>query len=340
MSLPKFFKLSKEVRAARQRGKPIVALESTVITHGLPRSPSLRGGRSRAEPDMATPKPASDAPLNLRLARDLESIVRAEGAVPATIAVLDGRICLGLEADELDWLARNSEVGVEALAGAVRKLSSRDLAAAVTAGASGGTTVAATLRIAAMAGIRVFATGGIGGVHRGSGWDVSADLGELTQQPVLLVCAGAKAILDLSATLEYLETLSVPVIGYQTDEFPAFYSIESGLSTSARADNPQEVAALARTHWDLSGCGLMLVAPPPMESALPRGDVESWIAQALAEAEAQDVRGQAVSPFLLKRVSELSSGRSLAANLALLKNNALIAAQIATIMDAKPRHLA
>ena len=260
--------------------------------------------------------------------------------MPATIAVLDGRICLGLEADELDWLARNSEVGVEALAGAVRKLSSRDLAAAVTAGASGGTTVAATLRIAAMAGIRVFATGGIGGVHRGSGWDVSADLGELTQQPVLLVCAGAKAILDLSATLEYLETLSVPVIGYQTDEFPAFYSIESGLSTSARADNPQEVAALARTHWDLSGCGLMLVAPPPMESALPRGDVESWIAQALAEAEAQDVRGQAVSPFLLKRVSELSSGRSLAANLALLKNNALIAAQIATIMDAKPRHLA
>lgn len=302
MSLPKHFKLSKEVRSARQRGKPMVALESTVITHGLPR------------------------PQNLELARDLESIVRAEGAVPATIAVIDGRICVGLEANDLERLADDKSA---------RKLSSRDLAAAVTAGAGGGTTVAATLRIAAMAGIRVFATGGIGGVHRGSQWDVSADLSELARQPVLLVCAGAKAILDLPATLEQLETLGVPVIGYQTDEFPAFYSIGSGLSTSARADTDQQASALARTHWDLGGGGLLLAAPPPAESALPRAEVEAWIAQALAEADVQGIRGQGVSPFLLRRVSELSGGRSLAANLALLKNNAMIAASVAKVLDSK-----
>jgi pseudouridine-5'-phosphate glycosidase len=306
VTLPKSFRFSKEVNQARQHGKPIVALESTVITHGLPR------------------------PQNLQLARDLESIVRTEGAIPATIAVLDGRICVGLQPDEMEHLAKSS--GVEALAGSVRKLSFRDLASAVTDKASGGTTVAATLRVATMAGIRVFATGGIGGVHRGSHWDVSADLPELARKPVLLVCAGAKAILDLPATLEQLETLGVPVIGYQTDNFPAFYSVESGLPTSARADDPQQVAEIARTHWQLGGGGLMLAVPPPAESALPRADVEAWIAQAIDEAEAQSIRGQAVSPFLLKRVSELSGGRSLEANLALLKNNAEIAAQVAKAM--------
>jgi pseudouridine-5'-phosphate glycosidase len=308
MAFPKYFKLSKEVSVARQRGKPIVALESTVITHGLPRL------------------------QNLQLARDLEAIVRTEGAIPATIAVLDGRICIGLEADELERLATSS--GVEALAGAVRKLSSRDLAAAVTDKTSGGTTVAATLRVAAMAGIRVFATGGIGGVHRSDGWDVSADLAELAQQPVLLVCAGAKAILDLPATLEHLETLGVPVIGYQTGEFPAFYSIESGLPTGTRIDRPEEAAALARTHWELGGGGLLLAAPPPADGALPRAEVETWIAQAQADADAQGIHGQAVSPFLLNRISELSGGRSLAANLALLRNNASIAAQVAKVLAA------
>lgn len=304
MNLPKYFKFSKEVGAARQHGQPIVALESTVITHGLPR------------------------PQNLALAREMESVVRAEGVVPATIAVLDGRVCIGLEPDELQRLAADE---------GARKLSSRDLAPAVTAVASGGATVAAALRIAAMAGIRVFATGGIGGVHRGSQWDVSADLSELARQPVLLVCAGAKAILDLPATREQFETLGVPVVGYLTGDFPAFYSVESGLPTSARADSPQDAANLARTHWELGGGGVLLAAPPPAESALPRAQVETWIAQALAEADAQGIHGQAVSPFLLKRVSELSGGRSLQANLALLKNNAGIAAQVAKLLDLKPK---
>jgi pseudouridine-5'-phosphate glycosidase len=294
--LPKYFKLSKEVQAAREKGGPLVALESTVITHGLPR------------------------PQNLQLARDMEETVRAEGATPATITVVAGRICVGLEPEELERLAND---------GQARKLSSRDLAAAVANGASGGTTVAGTLVVAAQAGLHVFATGGIGGVHRGSQWDVSADLGVLAKQPVLVVCAGAKAILDLPATLEQLETLGVPVVGYQTDEFPAFYSIESGLATSARVDSAVEAAAVARVHWELGGAGILLAAPPPAASALPRKDVEAWIEQALREAEDQNISGQAVSPFLLKRVSELSEGRSLAANLALLKNNARLAAQVA-----------
>jgi len=304
MSIPKSIKFSKEVSKARQRGNPIVALESTVITHGLPR------------------------PENMQLARDLESIVRSEGAVPATIAVLNGRVCVGVEASELERLATDESA---------HKLSSRDLAAAVADEASGGTTVAATLRVASMAGIRVFATGGIGGVHRGSYWDVSADLPELARQPVLLVCAGAKAILNLPATLEQLETLGVPVIGYQTDKFPAFYSIESGLPTSARADSSEQVAEIACTHWDLRDGGLMLAVPLPAESALPRADVEAWIVQAQAEADAQGIHGQEVSPFLLKRVSELSGGRSMAANLALLKNNATIAAKVAKVLNTKSK---
>jgi pseudouridine-5'-phosphate glycosidase len=227
---------------------------------------------------------------------------------------------VGLEPAQLEALANNPNV---------RKLSSRDLAAAVAQKASGGTTVAATLRIAASARIRVFATGGIGGVHRGSQWDISADLPELARQPLVLVCAGAKAILDLPATLEQFETLGVPVVGYGSDNYPAFYSVESGLSTSNRVDDAAEAALLARTHWQLGGGGVLLAAPPPTETAIEREEVEAWIVQAQAEAEAQDIRGQRVSPFLLARVAELSSGRSLQANLALLKNNARIAAEIA-----------
>jgi pseudouridine-5'-phosphate glycosidase len=291
--------LSKEVAAARKTGKPLVALESTVVTHGLAQG------------------------VNLELARAMEDIVRAAGSVPATIAVLDGRLCVGLEAAELDRLATDQNV---------RKLSTRDLAPALIDKASGGTTVAATLRVAALAGIRVFATGGIGGVHRGSGWDISADLLELARQPVLLVCAGAKAILDLPATLEHFETLGVPVLGYRTDEFPAFYSIESGLPVSARVDSPNAAGALAGAHWELGGGGLLLAAPPPAESALLKIEVDAWIAQALVEAEAQSIHGQAVSPYLLSRVSELSGGKSMAANLALLKNNAQIAAQVAKFL--------
>lgn len=294
--LPNTFKLSKEVASARKAGRPIVALESTVITHGLPRGE------------------------NLELARAMEEIVRGEGGVPATIGVVAGRICVGMEAAELDQLAADA---------AARKLSTRDLAPAVADKASGGTTVASTLRVAAMAGIRVFATGGIGGVHRGSVWDVSTDLPELARQPVLLVCAGAKAILDLPATLEQFETLGVPVIGYGTNEYPAFYSIESGLATSARVDDPKQAAAVTKTHWELGGGGLLLANPIPVAVALPKTEVDAWISQALGEAEQQGIHGQAVSPYLLRRVAELSGGRSLQANLALLKNNAKVAAQVA-----------
>lgn len=301
MKLPGMFKLSPEVSKAILHGKPVVALESTVITHGLPR------------------------PQNLELAHALEAIVREGGATPATIAVIDGELCVGLEPAQLEALANTPDV---------RKLSSRDLAAAVAQKASGGTTVAATLRIAASARIRVFATGGIGGVHRGSQWDISADLPELARQPLVLVCAGAKAILDLPATLEQFETLGVPVVGYGSDNYPAFYSVESGLSTSNRVDNAAEAAALARVHWQLGGGGVLLAAPPPAETAIPREEVEAWIVQAQAEADAQGVRGQGVSPFLLARVAELSSGRSLQANLALLKNNARIAAEVAKELSA------
>ncbi|UYN90114.1 MAG: pseudouridine-5'-phosphate glycosidase [Anaerolineales bacterium] len=290
------FKLSLEVSQAILHGQPVVALESTVITHGLPR------------------------PQNLELAQALEAIVRAEGAIPATIAVIDGELCVGLDTAQLEARANDPEV---------RKLSSRDLAAAVAQKASGGTTVAATLRIAASARIRVFATGGIGGVHRGGHWDISADLPELARQPLVLVCAGAKAILDLPATLEQFETLGVPVVGYGTDAYPAFYSVDSGLATSNRVEDAAGAAALARAHWQLGGGGVLLAAPPPAEAAIPRDEVEAWITQAQAEANAQGIRGQAVSPFLLARVAQLSGGRSLQANLALLKNNARIAAGVA-----------
>lgn len=294
--LPKIFIFSKEVLAAIDKGKPTVALESTVITHGLPR------------------------PQNLQLAQALEEIVREEGATPATIAVLDGRICVGLDGADLERLSNDTKA---------RKLSSRDLGAVVANKASGGTTVAATLRVAAQAGLRVFATGGMGGVHRGSHWDVSADLLELAKQPVLLVCAGVKAILDLPATLEQLETLGVPVVGYKTNAFPAFYSVESGLELDTRADSAKDVAQLAQVHWQLGGAGIMLANPVLPESGLARAKVEAWIEQALEEATQREISGQAVSPFLLQRVSELSEGKSLQANLALLKNNARLAAQIA-----------
>lgn len=295
-TLPKYFKLSKEVQAALAKGEPIVALETTVITHGLPR------------------------PQNLQLAKDLEAIVRDLGVTPATIGVVQGSICVGLDENELEQLASDTRAS---------KLSSRDLAAAVAQKASGGATVAGTLRIAAKVGLHVLATGGIGGVHRGEHHDVSADLGELAKQPVLIVCSGAKAILDLPATLEYLETLGVPVVGYQTDEFPAFYSIESGLQTSGRVNNPSEVAELARPHWELGGAGILLTVPPPAASALKTKQVESWIEQALKDAGKRGISGQAISPFLLERVSELSQGKSLETNLALLKNNAKVAAQVA-----------
>jgi pseudouridine-5'-phosphate glycosidase len=289
--------VSPQVRAALEGGAPVVALESTVIAHGLP------------------------WPDNLVLGQELESIVRAAGAVPATVAVLEGVMRVGLEEAQLEVLARGS--GVE-------KLSRRNLAAAVATGRTGATTVSATMLIAWAAGIRVFATGGIGGVHRGDRTDVSADLPELARTPMIVVCAGAKAILDLPATLEWLETWGVPVVGYQTSEFPAFFSRSSGLPLETRADSPAEVAAIARAAWRNGLTSAVLVTVPCPESvAVPRERIDHAVTEALRDAERAGIRGRAVTPFLLKRVSELTGGESRAANLALLRNNAAIAAETA-----------
>ena len=290
-----------EVELALAEGRPVVALESTLITHGLHR------------------------PVNLEVAKSLEQVVREEGAVPATIAILGGRITAGLLPEELEYLA-NSD--------AVRKCSRRDLPIVMARGEDGATTVAATMMIAHAAGIRLFATGGIGGVHRGHPFDVSADLMELSRTPVTVVCAGAKAILDLPLTLEVLETQGVPVIGFQTDDFPAFYSRSSGLPVDVRCDVPEEVAALIRSRDQLHlSAGLLVAAPVPESDALPREGVEQAIEQALADADAQGIRGKAVTPFLLPRVSELTGDASCKTNIALLHNNARIAARIASALS-------
>ena len=300
--IPTSFVFGKEVALARRLGTAVVALESAVITHGLPR------------------------PHNLQLAQALEQTVRDQGATPATIALMDGRVHIGLSAEELERLAENHA----APEGPARKISRRDFGIALVRRETGGTTVAGTLIAARLAGIRVFATGGIGGVHRHAPFDVSADLPELGRSPLVVVCAGAKAILDLPATVEYLETVGVPVIGYGTDEFPAFFSRESGLPVTARADSPEEVAHIAWAQWALGLNGAVLVAqPPPEQAALPARDVEVVVARALEQAEKAGIRGSAVTPFLLERVSQLSEGASLNANLALLENNARLAAQIA-----------
>jgi pseudouridine-5'-phosphate glycosidase len=275
----------------------IVALESTVITHGLPR------------------------PQNLVLARDMERIVRENGSMPATIAILDGKIHIGLTDVELERLANEENV---------RKISRRDFATAILKKECGGTTVAGTMFAAHRAGIKVFATGGIGGVHEVEALDISTDLQALSDTPMLVVCAGAKAILDLPATLEYLETMAVPVIGYGTDEFPAFYSRQSGLSVSARLDSPQEVVAFAETHWGLGMDSAILVCQPlSPEEEIPQERIDGAIQQARQEAHTQGIHGQPLTPFLLARLSELTGGESLKANLKLLKNNAKLAAQIA-----------
>ncbi len=295
-----FFSVQPEVEQVINDHKPVVALESTVITHGLP------------------------FPENVDLARQMENVIRQKNCTPATIAILEGVIHIGLDEQQLTRLAQ---------ADGMRKVSVRDIASTVALHSSGGTTVAATLAIAQQAGIKVFATGGIGGVHRQAPFDVSADLGELSRARLVVVCAGAKAILDIPATLEVLETNGVPVIGYQTDEFPGFYSISSGMKVSARANSAEEVAELARMHWELGLGGSVLVAvPPPKEVALDRAVVETAIQAALAEAQALDIHGQEVTPFLLSSVSEYTRGASLKANLGLLVNNATVAADIAQVI--------
>jgi pseudouridine-5'-phosphate glycosidase len=289
--------IAAEVRAAVLRGQAVVALESTVIAHGLP------------------------WPENVQVAAELEALVREGGAVPATVAVLDGQLRVGLDADERERLGR----------GGVVKAGAGDLAMLLASGGSGATTVSATLVAAARAGIAVFATGGIGGVHRGDAWDVSSDLTTLARERVAVVSAGAKSILDLPRTLEALETLGVPVIGYQTSEFPAFYARESGLALEHRADDATRLASLLRAHWrTLSQPGGVLVANPiPAADALPRGEIDTVIADALAEADRRAVRGKALTPFLLAELRARTSGRSVAANLALLRANVRLAAAIA-----------
>ena len=301
-TLPKAVIFHQPVADALRKGLPVLAFESAVITHGLPR------------------------PYNLELARSVEAEALAAGVVPATIAVLNRRVHIGLNDQQQELLAAPSVEGQAA----ARKISRREFGIALATGAPGGTTVAGTLIAARSVGIRVFATGGIGGVHRNAPFDVSADLPELARSPLVVVCAGAKAILDLPATLEYLETSGVPVIGYQTEEFPAFYSRESGLLVDACAQSADEVAEIARAQWGMGLNGaILVVVPPPQESAIPASEVESCIQQALEEARAQNIRGSAVTPFLLARVSELSHGTSMTANLALLRNNARVGAQIA-----------
>jgi len=300
MRTASFFHLHPPAQAARDEGRPLVALESAVISHGLP------------------------WPDNLELARDMEAAVRAGGAEPATIALLDGRVRVGLGDQELEHLAQASGIW---------KISRRDLPVAVAQRRDGATTVAGTILIAHQAGIRVMAIGGIGGVHRGDPTDVSADLPEIARTPIVVVCSGAKAILDLRATLEWLETWGVPVVGYQTDELPAFYSRESGLGLEARADAPEEVASIVQVMREAGYLGgLLLCVPCPAEAARPAEEMEQAIAQALGEAEARGLHGKGVTPFLLARVGELTEGRSRAANLALLRNNARVAAQVAVAL--------
>lgn len=288
--------ISPLVSQALSQGAPVVALESAVISHGLP------------------------FPQNLELALELEEIIRRQGVVPATIGVLQGRVHVGLDKSQTERLAQERDL---------HKISARDFAPALTFGWSGGTTVAGTMLAAHRSGIKIFATGGIGGVHRQPNYDISADLPQLASTPMMVVCAGAKSILDLDATLEYLDTHSVPVVGFQTDEFPAFFARSSGLRASCRVETPEQAAVLARNHWGLGmSSAVLLTAPPPETDALLHTEVEQAIQIAQKEADERNIRGQSVTPFLLQRLTQLTEGRSLRANLALLKNNARIASQV------------
>ena len=294
-----FVRLSAEVTAAIAAGRPVVAFESTIISHGMP------------------------YPRNVETALAAEAIAREAGVTPATVAVLDGRIAVGLDRSEIERLG--TEKGL-------LKISRRDLSGALAQKKSGATTVSATMIAARMAGIGLFATGGIGGVHRGAAesFDISADLSELACTPVCVVSAGAKAILDLPRTLEVLETLGVPVIGYRTSEFPAFYSRSSGLPLSLRADTPEEIASILRAHRALGlPQGVLVANPIPEEWEIPRARMEEHIARALADLAARGVRGKEVTPFLLSRIVELSGGVALETNVRLFHNNVRLACEIA-----------
>ena len=296
----KYLEISPEVSAALAAGKPVVALESTIISHGMP------------------------WPQNAETALNVERIVRENGAVPATVAIIGGRLKAGLSRDEIEYLGQK---GYDVI-----KASRRDLPVLVARGDDGATTVATTMIIAAMAGIRVFATGGIGGVHRGAEvtMDISADLEELAQTPVLVVCAGAKSILDLGLTLEYLETKGVPVIGYGTEELPAFYTRQSGFGVDYRLDTPDEVAAAFRAKLDMGLKGGMLVTNPiPEAYSMDPAVINKAIDEAVAEANALGIKGKQTTPFLLAKIKDITGGDSLASNIRLVYNNAALAAQVA-----------
>ena len=299
----KYLDISPEVKAALEAGKPVVALESTIISHGMP------------------------YPKNVETALLVEQTLRDNGAVPATIAVIGGRLKAGLSKEEIEYLGKTGR--------GVAKASRRDLPALVARGADGATTVTTTMIIAHMAGIQVFATGGIGGVHRGAEttMDISADLEELAQTPVMVVCAGAKSILDLGLTLEYLETKGVPVIGYGTEELPAFYTRKSGFGVDYRVDSPEELAAMFAAQRALGYKGGMLVTNPiPEEYAMPKDVIDAAIEQALRECREQGVHGKETTPFLLARVVELTGGDSLESNIQLVLNNARVAARTAAAL--------
>lgn len=289
--------IAPEVNDALREHRPLVALESTVIAHGLPR------------------------PQNLQTAHRLQEVVRETGATPATIAIVDGKPSIGLSDDQVDVLANST---------GIRKISTRDIAIAAAQGSNGATTVASTIWIAHRAGIKVFATGGIGGVHRGSIPDISADLPELARTPIVVVCSGAKIVLDLPATREWLETHAVTVVGYQCDELPAFYSRKSGLPIDARVESAEDLAAIYRAQRDLGiNSALLVVVPVPAASEVPAEELQIVLTTALEDAEWKGIAGPALTPFLLGQMAERSGGSTLRANIALLENNARVAAEIA-----------
>ena len=298
--LNRYLDIAPEVKKALDEGKPVVALESTIISHGMP------------------------YPKNVETALLVEQTLRDNGAVPATIAVIGGRLKAGLSKEEIEYLGKTGR--------GVAKASRRDLPALVARGADGATTVTTTMIIAHMAGIQVFATGGIGGVHRGAEttMDISADLEELARTPVMVVCAGAKSILDLGLTLEYLETKGVPVLGYQTEELPAFYTRKSGFGVDYRMDSPAELAAAFKAQNDMAlGGGMLVTNPIPEEYSMPKDIIDAAIDQAIAECNEKGIKGKETTPFLLARVAELTGGDSLASNIRLVYNNAELAAKIA-----------
>lgn len=297
--LENYMEINKEVKTAIEEKKPVVALESTIISHGMP------------------------YPKNVETALEVEKIIKCMGAIPATIAILDGKIKVGLSRDEIEYLGKAKDV---------YKVSRRDLPFIVAKGFSGATTVASTMIISKLAGIKVFVTGGIGGVHRGAeeSFDISADLQELAHTDVAVVCAGAKSILDLGLTLEYLETFGVPVVGYKTDEFPAFFTRKSGYGVDYRVDSEMELAKAIKAKWDLGLMGGIVVANPiPEEYEMDKDVIDKAIEEALKEAEEKGIKGKKVTPFLLSSVKDKTGGDSLESNIKLVYNNAKVGANLA-----------